>query len=217
MATQAGAGLIRVREICQDREQRARELKVEGKRVVGYLCIYPVLEMMTALDLVPYRMFGDMREPVTKADDYLPMIVCPFLRSLLDLGLKGRYSFLDGVVMAHVCDVGARISHIWDVGVKTPYSYFIDVPHTNRKVSQERFKELLVDFQKSLESFAGKELSSIGLKKAIKEHNEQRALVRALYDLRKPDPPLISGTETLQVMIALMSIPVVEGIDLLRT
>ncbi len=209
-------GLTRARAIYHDRDQRVKELKAAGSSIVGYLCLHPVLEMMTALDLVPYRMFGDMREPVSDADDYMPTMVCPFLRSLLDLGLKGRYGFLDGVVIAHICDVGARMGHLWDVGIKTRYSYFIDVPHTNRKISQERFKELLEDFRKSLESFTNKELSQKRLREAIKEHNHQRALVRDLYDLRKLDPPLISGTETLQVMVALMSIPVGEGNKLLR-
>jgi benzoyl-CoA reductase subunit C len=216
MIKAAGTGLTRVKEIYQNRDQRVKELKAEGKTVMGYLCIYPVLEMLTALDLVPYRIFGDMNEPVTDADDYLPTIVCPFLRSLLDLGLKGRYDFLDGVVMAHICDVGARMSHIWDVAVKTPYSHFIDVPHTDRKISRERFKELLQDFQKTLEEFTGKELTPEKLREAVKVHNQQRALVRELYDLRKPDPPLISGTETLQVVLALMSIPVEEGNSLLK-
>jgi benzoyl-CoA reductase subunit C len=212
----AGTGLIKVREICQDRQKRVTELKAEGKKVVGYLCIYPVLEMITALDLVPYRMFGDMNEAITGADDYMPTIVCPFLRSLLDLGIKGRYDFLDGVVMAHICDVGARTSHLWDVAVKTPYSHFIDTPHTTHRTAQENFKELLKDLQKTLESFAGRELSPESLKEAIVEHNRQRALVRELYNLRKPDPPLISGIETLQTMLALTSLPVEEGNELIK-
>ncbi len=208
-------GLARAKEIYLHRDQRAKELKAAGKTVMGYLCIYPVVEMMTSLDLVPYRLFGDMTEPDSQADNYLPRMVCPFLRSLLDLGLKGRYGFVDGVVMAHVCDVGARVAHLWDVGVKTPYSYFIDVPHTDRDVSQERFKDLLADFQKSLESFTGKRLTATRLKEAIEQHNRQRALVRDLYDLKKLDPPLISGAETLQVMMAVMSLPVDEGSRLL--
>jgi benzoyl-CoA reductase subunit C len=209
-------GLSRVREIYQDRHQRVKELRAEGKKVIGYLCIYPVLEMMTALDLVPYRMFGDMSEPITGADDYMPTIVCPFLRSLLDLGLKGRYDFLDGVVMAHICDVGARTSHLWDVAVKTPYSYFIDTPHTIHKTAREQFKELLKVFQNSLESFTGEKLTPGRLREAIEVHNQQRVLVRELYDLRKPDPPLISGTEIIQVMVAIMSLPIEEGNKLLR-
>ena len=208
--------LDRVQEICQDRPQRARELKAEGKPVIGYLCIYPVPELITAFDMVPYRIFGDMDEPITDADDYMPTIVCPFLRSVLDLGLKGRYDFLDGVVMAHICDVGARTAHLWDVAVKPPYSHFLDIPHTNRKTSQERLKELLEDYQKTLELFTGTALSPAALKEAIGKHNEQRALVRELYDLKKPNPPLISGTETLRVLMAVMSLPVDEGNSLLR-
>jgi benzoyl-CoA reductase subunit C len=216
MARVTGTGLSKAKEICQNRSQRVMELKAEGKTIIGYLCIYPVLEMITAFDLVPYRIFGDMDEPITDADDYMPSIVCPFLRSILDLGVKGRYDFLDGVVMAHICDVGARTAHIWDVAVKTPYSHFIDIPHTNRENSRERLKELLIDFQKSLESFTGREISVNKLKESITKHNEQRRLVRELYGLKKPDPPLISGTETLQVMKALMSLPVEEGNALLQ-
>ena len=210
------SGLAKVKEICQDRPHRVSELQAQRKKVIGYLCIYPVVEMMTALDLVPYRIFGDMKEPITKADTYIPTVVCPFLRSLLDLGLKGKYNFLDGVVMTHVCDVGARIPSIWNTTVQTPYSYFIDTPHTVHDAAQKHHKELLKDFRKSLESFTGKELSSGRLKEAIEAHNQQRALVRELYYLRKPDPPLISGTETLQVMVALMSLPIEEGSKLLR-
>ena len=208
-------GLSRVKEINQNRSQRVKDLKAEGKTVIGYLCIYPVLEMITAFDMIPYRIFGDMDEPITDADDYMPSIVCPFLRSILDLGLKGKYDFLDGAVMAHICDVGARTAHLWDVAVKTPYSHFLDIPHTNRENSRERLKELLVDFQKSLESFTGREMSPDKLRESVKKHNEQRTLVRELYDLKRPDPPLISGTETLQVMKALMSLPVEEGNALL--
>jgi benzoyl-CoA reductase/2-hydroxyglutaryl-CoA dehydratase subunit BcrC/BadD/HgdB len=67
-----------------------------------------------------------------------------------------------------------------------------------------------------LESFTGKELTNERLKEAIKLHNQQRAMVRELYDLRKPDPPLISASETLQLIIALMSLPVEEGNELLK-
>jgi len=209
-------GLSRVKELYQDRPHRVKELKAEGRKVIGYLCIYPVLEMMTALDLVPYRLFGDMREPITKADACLPPMVCPFLRSSLDLALKDKYPFLDGMVLAHICDVGERMAHIWRTYKEYPYFYFMDVPHTVHKAALEMFKEEIKGFQKSLESFTGKELSSERLKQAIGVHNDQRTLVRELYDLRKPDPPLITGTEVLQVMVALASIPVEEGNDLLR-
>lgn len=209
-------GLNRVKEIYKDRSLRARELKAEGKKVIGYLDIYPVLEMLTALGLVPYRILGDMSEPLTKADMCLPTVVCPFLRSVMDLGLKGRYDFLDGAVMAHTCEVGEKLAHIWRIYINPPYFHFIDTPHTTREAAVKHHKELLEDFKKTLEAFTGKELSTERLKEAVKLHNQQRALVTELYGLRKPDPPLISGVETLQVMVALVSLPVEEGSELLK-
>ena len=216
MVKVASQGLSRAKEIYRDRPQRAKELRAQGRKVMGYLCIYPVVEMMTGLDLVPYRIFGDMRETITKADTYLPTVVCPFLRSCLDLGLKGKYDFLDGVVFSHICDVGAQLPGLWNQFVQTPYSYFIDTPHTVHQAAQEHQKALMMNFQKSLEEFTGKKLTPAKLKAAIKAHNEQRALVRELYDLKKPDPPMISGAETIQVMAALMSLPVDEGTELVK-
>ena len=216
MAKETSKGLTRVREFYNDRSHRVKELKAEAKKVMGYLCIYPVLEMLTALDIVPYRILGGIREPITKADAWVPNIVCPFLRSCLDLALKGKNDFFDGVVMAHTCDVGEKMAYIWKTALSPHYFHYIDTPHTAQKAAVKQHKELLKDFKKTLEGFTGEELSSERLKKAIEAHNQQRALVRELYDLRKPDPPLISGTETLQVLEALMSLPVEEGSDLLK-
>ena len=208
-------GLTKVEEICSYRSGRAKELKDEGKKIMGYFCLYPPLEMITALDLVPYRILGDMREPITKADACLPTVVCPFDRSAMDLGLKGRYDFLDGVAWAHVCEVGEKTAHVWRTYLNPAYFHFIDVPHTIHKPAQNQFVEQLKDFQKTLTSFAGKKLTSEMLVEAIKAHNEQRSLVRKLYNLRKPDPPLISGSEVIKTLKAIMSLPVKEGNDLL--
>ena len=159
MTDKARQGLAGANAIYQDTARRARELKAEGKKVLGYMCIYPVLEMMTAADLVPYRILGDMTEPITRADACLPTVVCPFLRSALDLGLKGQYDFLDGVVMAHSCEVGEKLAHIWRTYLNYSYSHFIDIPHTIHQAAREQFKNQLKDFKKTLESFTGIELS----------------------------------------------------------
>ncbi|MFQ5924872.1 MAG: 2-hydroxyacyl-CoA dehydratase subunit D [Dehalococcoidia bacterium] len=209
-------GLARAREVYQDRGKRVRALKAEGKKIIGYFCIYPPLEVITALDMVPFRILGDMKEPITEADAHLPTVVCPFLRSCFDIGLKGKYEFFDGFVGVHVCDECEKVAHLWRYYINSPYSHFIDVPHTVHDASFEFFEAELNTFRKTLETFAGKELSHEQLQEAISSHNEQRALVRELYELRKPDPPLLSGTETLEIIVALMSIPVEEGNELLR-
>jgi len=212
----AEKGLARAVEIYESRDKRARELKAEGRKVMGYLCSYPPLEMMTALDYVPFRVMGDMNEAITKADSYVPTIICPFLRSVLDLGLKGKYDLLDGFVGTHVCDCGEKLCHLWDYYLEPAYYHFIDLPHVVHRASFDYLKAGLNAFKTTLEEHAGQKITPERLKHEISLHNQQRALVRELYELRKPSPPLLSGPETLRTTVALMSLPVEEGNELLQ-
>ncbi len=209
-------GMAAVRDLYFKREQRVKELKSTGCKVIGYVCLYPVTELVTAAGMVPYRVFGDMAEPITRADLHMAAVVCPFMRSCLDIGMKGRYDFLDGILFAHVCDVACMLPGMWRQSVPTPYTHFLDTPHTTRPPARQYFRNLLNDFKKSLEEYAGQPLTAEKIKSAIYEHNQQKAMVRDLYDLRKKDPPLISGVETLMLLKVLMSLPVTEGNSLLR-
>ena len=214
--TDEGKGLARARELYQERSGRARQLKAKGARVIGYPCVYVPVEMLSALDLVPYRSYGDIREPVTEADRALPTSFCPFMRSCFDCALKAKDDFLDGMVVAHSCDPQEKTARLWESYLDYPYFHFVDVPGTVRPEAVEYFKGQLGDLKATLEAFTGQELSAETLRSAIKSHNEQRALVRELYELTKPAPPLVSGTEMLQVVKATMSLPVAEGNELLR-
>jgi benzoyl-CoA reductase subunit C len=208
-------GLSKARGIYSNRSRRAREFKAAGKRIIGYPCVYVPLEMLTALDLVPYQTCGDIKEPVTEADRALPHSFCPIMRSCLDCALKNKNDFLDGMVTIHSCDPQEKTARVWESYTHYSYFHFIDMPITVRPEALEYFKGQLNDFRKTLEAFTGKKLSADKLEAAIKLHNQQRALVRELYELTKPSPPLISGAEIAQVLKALTSLPVVEGNDLL--
>ena len=209
-------GLAKAADIYKNRDGRARELKAQGKKILGYICAYPPLEMLTAMDYVPFRVLGTMEEPITKADTQVPSIICPMLRSMLDLGMKGKYDFLDGFVGAHSCDCSEKFCHLWQFNMEFPYYHFLDVPHIVHDASFGFMKSGLVLMQKTLEAYTGKKLDYDRLKEEIKKHNEQRALVRELYGLRKQDPPLLSGSENLEIMLSLLCIPIEEGSAMLR-
>ncbi|MGD8263652.1 MAG: 2-hydroxyacyl-CoA dehydratase family protein [Desulfobacterales bacterium] len=217
MATEnALTGLAKAQQIYNYRSKRARALKEEGKKILGYFCCYPPLEIMTALDFLPIRILGDMDEPITVADGYLPTVMCIFYRSCFDCGMKGQYDFLDGFVGSHACDGAERTSHIWQNYIKTPCNFFLDIPHTSRSEAVDYFKRQLVYFKETLEEFTGKKMDPEGLKETISLHNKQRYLVRELYNLRKSEPPLVTGSEVLMVIISIMMIPIEEGNTLLQ-
>jgi benzoyl-CoA reductase subunit C len=208
-------GLSKARDIYFNSSQRARELKAAGKKIIGYPCVYVPLEMLTALDIVPYRTCGDIKEPVTEADRALPHSFCPIMRNCLDCALKSKNDFLDGMVTIHSCDPQEKTARVWGSYTNYPYFHFIDMPITVRPEALDYFKGQLDDFRKTLEAFTGRELSTDKLEAATKSYNQQRALVRELYELTKSSPPRISGTEIVQVVKALTSLPVVEGNNLL--
>jgi len=208
-------GLSKAQEIYLNRAQRARELKAAGKKIIGYPCVYVPLEMLTALDLIPYQTCGDIKEPVTEADKALPHSFCPIMRNCLDCALKNKNDFLDGMVTIHSSDPQEKTARVWESYTNYPYFHFIDMPITVRPEALEYFKSQLNDFKKTLEAFTRRNLSTDKLEAAIKSHNQQRALVKELYELTKPSPPLISGVEIVQVLKALTSLPVVEGNELL--
>lgn len=192
------------------REKRAQELKKQGKLVVGYFCCFVPTEIMTALDIVPYRIQGNIAKSIVDADAYLDITTCPYLRSCFDLALNGGYEFLDGLVMPHSCYNLRRVYDIWRHYHNPGFFHLINVPHMVDSSSYQFFKRELETFVTSLEKFTRRQLKKGRLRQAIHLHNENRSLLRRLYGLRKKSPPLVSGVEITKVLIAGMGMPVIE-------
>lgn len=209
-------GLARAKELYENRDQRAKELRGDGKKVMGYICCYPPTELITAAGFVPYRITGSL-EPITAADAYLETLMCPYVRSCFDLGIKKEYDFVDGMIWPHTCDNIQKTYDIWKHYIPHSYFHYLDVPHMTDPSSFEFFTKEIDILKESMEEFGGVKITEERLKEAIAAHNENRALLRQLTGLRKQDPPLISGTEMTQVMMAVMSTPVDEANELLRS
>lgn len=205
--------LSRIEDYYQNYGTRARELKNEGTKIIAYLCSLVPVEIISAAGFVPFRIRGDVNEPITKGDTQLETIACPFMRSCYDVSLKGRYDFLDGLVLPHACDSIARTYSVWKYTLGLDYSHFVNLPHTSRGPSMDFFRAELVTFKKSIERFAKREISDDDLVKTIHLYNENRAKAKALYEFRKSDPPLVSGTEILKILTAGMSLPIAESND----
>ncbi|MEA2040186.1 MAG: 2-hydroxyacyl-CoA dehydratase family protein [Thermodesulfobacteriota bacterium] len=190
---------------------RAKELNDEGKKIIGYICSFVPLEIITAAGCVPFRLRGDVSEPITKGDTLLETIVCPYIRSCFDLAVKDKYNFLDGIVLPHACDSITRGYSTWMYSLDLPYSHFINIPSVVKEHSFAFFNGVLNTFRQTLEGFVGKEITDDDIAEAIKLHNENRIKAKALYEFRKSDPPMISGVELTKVLTVGSSLPVEEA------
>ncbi len=194
---------------------RAKELNAEGKKIIGYMCSFVPLEMITAAGCIPFRVRGNIHEPITTGDTLLETIVCPYYRSCFDVSAKQKYDFLSGLVIPHGCDSMVRSYSVWSYSLPYSYFHFINIPTVCAESSFEFFSAELDTFRKSLETFAGKRITDDALAQAIRVHNEYRDKVRALYEFRKADPPLIAGSEVTRVLTVGSSLPIGEANTLL--
>jgi benzoyl-CoA reductase subunit C len=189
---------------------RAKELKKEGKKMIGYICSFVPLEIISASGCIPFRVRGNIHEPITKGDTLLETIVCPYYRSCFDLSVKQKYDFLSGMVIPHGCDSMVRSYSAWSYSLPYSYFHFINIPTVCGESSSEFFDAELNTFRKSLGKLAGKAITDDDLVRTIRIYNENRDKVRALYEFRKTDPPIISGTELTMVLTVGSSLPIGE-------
>jgi benzoyl-CoA reductase/2-hydroxyglutaryl-CoA dehydratase subunit BcrC/BadD/HgdB len=82
--------------------------------------------------------------------------------------------------------------------------------------SNEFYRQELQLFIRNLERWSGSKLDTAKFREAINLYNHRRKILRELYELRKSDPPLVSGIEVTQVLVAGMGMPAAEHIELVK-
>ncbi len=195
----------RLRQLRNDRHQYAKAWKERtGKKVIGVFCCDVPEELIYAADMLPVRILGETEE-ATEGDLHFPTNVCPYPKRCLDQALKGRYDYLDGVIVPNVCDIIRAIYGAWKLNLDTPYVQFLEVPQRLSAQGVEFFRQVLARFQSSLEELSGNSMSSESLRQAIHVYNRNRALLRQAYELRKKG--LVSGVELQGMVLSSMLMP----------
>jgi bzd-type benzoyl-CoA reductase N subunit len=202
--------LERFREVNRTFPKTAQimEHKSQGKKVFGWLCTYVPEEIIHAAGALPIRIVGSTRE--TELEDgtaYFYVNNCSFSRSCLQLGLRGEYDFLDGVVGGSTCDGARRLFDLWRNYIGTPFHHVLTVPRKYTQRAHDLYRNQLEAFHSHLEEFLGIQITEEALRHSIEVYNESRMLLRALYELRKLDSPPITGAETLEVLNASFRMP----------
>ncbi|GAB4284547.1 MAG: (R)-2-hydroxyisocaproyl-CoA dehydratase subunit beta [Roseovarius sp.] len=198
----------------------AREWKAaqEGRKVIGYMPIYVPREIIHAAGMLPLGIMGggDNLE-VIHGDAYYQSYICRIPRSTIELGVSGRLDFVDGMLFPSICDVIRNLSGMWKMLFPNVYSRYFDVPQTYEDEIGGAFyegemRELLED----LGRMAGREVSNDDLLASIAVYNENRRMIRELYQLRADQPWKVPASEAYLVLRAGLLLPVEEHTRLLR-
>ena len=63
------------------REKEIREQKNEGKKVIGYTCMFAPVELILAADAIPVRVGSGWYDTAKLGDRIMPVEICPVIRS----------------------------------------------------------------------------------------------------------------------------------------
>ncbi|MFC1896317.1 2-hydroxyacyl-CoA dehydratase subunit D [Thermodesulfobacteriota bacterium] len=178
--------------------------KRTGGKVIGVFCCSVPEELIYAAGMLPVRILGEHEEP-TEGDLHFPTSVCPYPKSCLDLAIKGRYDYLDGLVVPNVCDMIRAMYGTWRLNIDIAYLHFLEVPQRISPKGVTFFHQVLTQFQSSLEQFGRSTISTESLREAIEVYNLNRTLLRRAYELRKGG--LISAVELHAMVLSSMLVP----------
>jgi benzoyl-CoA reductase subunit C len=198
----------------------AREWKAAepGRKVVGYMPIYVPRELIHAAGMLPLGILGggDQLE-VIHGDAYYQSYICRIPRSTIELGISGRLDFVDGMLFPSICDVIRNLSGMWKMMFPQVYVRYFDVPQNYRDdIGGNYYTRELAELRGGLEKIRGTPITDKELRRAIAVYNENRRLVRELYQFRARFPWQAPAAEAYLVLRAGLVLPVEEHSAMLR-
>jgi len=191
------------KEWYENRHDYAKKWKGRtGGKVVGYFCTYAPEEIFYAFDVLPVRVLGS-HEPQDVTEPHIFGMFCPFCRDVLAQGLKNRYDYLDGIMIAQSCLHLRQAFTSWEIHKNPGWSYFLPMPsHVQSKRSIPFLKEEYKLLIEKLQELTGKKITDDDLRRGIKIMNDARRIMKEIYEFRKQDDPPITGTEAMYMTCA---------------
>ncbi|CAN5760914.1 (R)-2-hydroxyisocaproyl-CoA dehydratase subunit beta [soil metagenome] len=193
--------LTACREVVEDIDfPTVRRWRERGGQVLGHFQVYFPEELAHAAGMLPVKVRGAQVER-READSRFGSYICSILRSSLELAMSGRLE-LDMFVTHPICDAARNLAGIWGRNLPTPAQILYLPQNANSSFAgqylSEEYRRVLGD----IEAVTGRTVSDDDIRAAIAVFNENRRLLRELYDIRRDTPWLLPVDEA-YVLIAL--------------
>jgi benzoyl-CoA reductase subunit C len=172
----------------------------QGGTVLGHFQVYFPEELAHAAGMLPVKVRG---APVERrsADARFGSYICSILRSSLELAMSGRLQ-PDMFVTHPICDAARNLAGIWGRNVPGPAQILYLPQNANSRFAADyltaEYRRVLGD----IEAVVGRQVSDDDIRAAVVVFNENRRLLRELYDIRRDTPWLLPADEA-YVLVAL--------------
>ena len=87
--------------------QRSRSVRDQGKKFVGFYCVFAPQELIVAADAVPVTLCATKEEPIADGEKYLPRNFCPLIKSSYGFAITEKCAFFNNsefIIGETTCD-----------------------------------------------------------------------------------------------------------------
>jgi benzoyl-CoA reductase subunit C len=188
--------------------------RAAGGKVAGHFQVYFPEEIAHAAGLLPVKMRGAPVEPA-EADSHFGSYLCSIIKTSLEIALSGRVE-LDLFVSHPICDAARNLAAIWGRNFDHPCQILYLPQNPNSAGSVAYLRAEYARLREVIEEVAGRAVSGEDLRASIAVFNENRALLRELYRIKRETPWLVAAEDAYALVSVGGMIPREEHNALLR-
>ena len=208
--------LHRCRELVEDADfPTVRRWRAGGGKVIGHFQVYFPEEIAHAGGLLPFKVRGAPIEP-TQAESRFGSYLCSIIKTSLELALSKRVE-MEAFVTHPICDAARNLAGVWGRNFPYPCRILYLPQNPNSAYASRYLRDEYDRIRQVCQDISGRPITDDDLRRSIAVFNENRALLRRLYALRRERPWLVPADEA-YVLVALAGIlPREEHNALLQT
>ena len=189
------------RELLEDATYpTVRRWREGGGKVVGHFQVYFPEEIVHAAGMLPFKICGAPIDAV-QADSRFGSYLCSILKTSLELVLSHRVE-LDMFVTHPICDAARNLAAVWGRNFEYPCQILYLPQNANSAHAVTYLRGEYARLRRNVEAIGGQPVTDEGLRQSIEVYNRNRALIRALYVIKREHPWLVSADEA-YVLVAL--------------
>jgi benzoyl-CoA reductase/2-hydroxyglutaryl-CoA dehydratase subunit BcrC/BadD/HgdB len=183
-------------------DRRAAELAADARPVVGTVCNFVPEELILAAGAIPVRVDAGDRAAARVGAELFVRDACGAVRSLVGLlqGGEGLFHHLDLLVIPTACDAKRKLAEFL---AATHPVHILHLPTAkDKRPLLQAWAAELRDLISRLQALTGTRITVARLRQAIELLNRRQYAYRALLDLRREDPSLISARQMMTLAAA---------------
>lgn len=178
-----------------------KELREQGKTIIGTYCVYTPYEIMMAGGAIAISLCSMSDESIPAAEKHLPRNLCPLIKASYGFAITDTcpyFYFADLIVGETTCDGKKKMFELMN---EVKPVHVMQLPNVND--TEDAFKlwrNEMVRLKERIEKELDVTITNDDLKEAIKLRNKERVTLKNFYELSKLTPPPMTGMEMLSVL-----------------